>query len=288
MAHSKDRMESMIINAKRANLGESGLEFKPRALWNKHNLWDTGRTKETKDSKDSLESKGTQKNTTANCRISPENVAEVVRFIGFRDPFLQVSLTSFPLCNSLNVTLSHQEFVAQSLWCTQATKYGSIFNILSIESLTNSVDTVQTSQIITNHHKSSQHHLWCNLNHWKKLYAVRDSLHYPPYLHLPPKIHRRFQAPREWNPWTCKKVKNKHTRNLRLSFYGKTNIPFSWRPRPGDENVPRSTLGIHKEVHSEGRKSQEKLEEKDPIAEWWQSLTDIQSVWIQIWSPSVF
>lgn len=127
------------------------------------------------------------------------------------------------------------------------------------------------------HHKSSPHHLWCNLNHWKKLYAVRDSLHYPPYLHLPPKIHRRFRAPREWNPWTCKKVKNKHTRNLRLlhgfcSFYGKTNIPFSSRQRPGDENVPRSTLGIHKEVHSEGRKSQEKLEEKDPIAEWWQSL----------------
>ena len=38
-------------------------------------------------------------------------------------------------------------------------------------------------------------------------------------------------------------------------------------PRPGDEDVPRPTLGIQEEVHSEGRNAQEKLEQKDPIAE---------------------
>ena len=57
MAHSKDRMESMIINAKRANLGESPRYNTVRVetlTLSLHNLWDTGRTKKTKDSKDSL------------------------------------------------------------------------------------------------------------------------------------------------------------------------------------------------------------------------------------------
>lgn len=100
--------------------------FKPRALSERTTSEIPGGRKKRKTRKIPWNQRELQKIRPQIC-ISPENVAEVVRFIGFRDPFLQVSLTSFPLCNSLNVTLSHQEFVAQSLWCTQATKYAQHF-----------------------------------------------------------------------------------------------------------------------------------------------------------------
>lgn len=74
------------------------------------------------------------KKILAKSRKSPGNVAEVVS--RFRDVFFG--------------TLSHQEFVAQKSWMhSKPRSMRSIFNILSIESLTNSVDTDQTSQIIT-------------------------------------------------------------------------------------------------------------------------------------------